>query len=137
MEEIFKDIENYEGLYQISNFGRVYSLISKKFMSPVSNGNGYLSVNLSKNGKLKHCYIHRLVASTFIPNPSNLPQINHISEIKTENFVSNLEWCTPKYNCNYGSHTERIKQNPNWKKSREKSLKAASEKHFKKSSSIY
>lgn len=75
--EEFKDIENYEGLYQISNYGRVYSLKKQKFLKSQSDKDGYQFVMLYKYGKAKFYYIHRIVASTFIPNPLNLSQVNH------------------------------------------------------------
>ena len=118
--EVFVDIENYENLYQVSNYGRVYSLISKKFLKFDSDKNNYLRVQLYKNGKVKSYLVHRLVASAFIPNPLYLPQVNHISEIKTDNHVSNLEWCSSQYNIRYGTRLERIAQNPNYKATREK-----------------
>ncbi len=111
--EEFKDIENYEGLYQISNFGRVYSLISNKFLKPQSDKDGYLYVGFSKNKKQKFYRIHRLVAQAFIPNPLNLPEVNHINEVKSDNRVENLEFCDTKYNTNYGTRTIRILQHPN------------------------
>lgn len=134
-EEEYKDIKNYEGLYQVTSYGRVYSLISKKFLKPQKEKEGYLRVNLYKNNKMKHYPIHRLVAQAFILNPSKLPQINHISEDKTDNRVSNLEYCTAKYNVNYGTRTKRAVakrlQNPNWMASIRKHLKAIHEKKSK------
>lgn len=119
--EIWKDILGYEGLYQISNLGNIKSLerkvikgkgglytLPEKILKQRDNGNGYLTVLLCKNGKYNHLYIHRLAAQAFIPNPDNLPQVNHINEIKTDNRVDNLEYCDTKYNCNYGTRTERI-----------------------------
>lgn len=106
--EEFRDIEGYEGLYQVSNQGRVYSLITNKFLRLASDRKGYLLVGLHKNGKTKTCRVHRLVANAFIPNPLHLPQINHISEIKSENHVSNLEWCDNKYNSTYGTKLEKV-----------------------------
>ena len=126
--EEFRDIKDYEGLYQISNYGRVYSLISKKFLKFWIDRYGYLHVDLHKNGKKKSFQVHRLVATAFIENPLNLPQVNHKSEIKTDNRVENLEWCDHTYNNNYGTRTERMMQHPNWKATRETSLKAAIEK---------
>ena len=112
--EEFRDIKGFEGLYQISNQGRVYSLISKRFLKPRKTKLGYLDVVLYNNGKHKHHSVHRLVAQAFIPNPLHLPIINHISENKTENFVSNLEWCDYSYNNTYGSRTEKMMQNHNF-----------------------
>lgn len=115
----------YEGLYKVSNLGRILSLNYRntgkaELMNPSTNTDGYLQVRLRKNGERKTCYVHRLVAETFIPNPENLPQVNHIDEDKTNNFVflnedgtvnkekSNLEWKSPKDNDNHGTRNERI-----------------------------
>ena len=106
MKEIFKDIKNYEGLYQVSNLGRVYSYYKNKILFP-GNNKGYLQINLTKDKISKKFFIHRLVAETFIPNPNNLPCVNHIDEDKTNNCVDNLEWCSYKYNINYGSGLQR------------------------------
>ena len=107
------DGEIYEGLYKVSNWGRILSLNYKntgkaELMTPVDDGGGYLQVGLSKNGEYKTCKVHRLVAQTFIPNPDNLPQVNHIDENKINNRVENLEWKSPKDNCNHGTRNERI-----------------------------
>lgn len=95
-------ISGYEGLYEVDTNGNVYSIITtnsrrKRILKP-ENKNGYLSVNLYKNGKQKHYYIHRLVAEAFIPNPHNLKYVNHIDCNKHNNAVSNLEWCTQSEN---------------------------------------
>ena len=109
MEEIWKDVTNYEGLYQVSNLGRVKSLGFDKWhkgriLKQSFDGKGkYLFVGLHKDGKTKQKNVHRLVAETFIPNPNNLPCVNHINEIKTDNRAVNLEWCTIEYNSNYGN----------------------------------
>lgn len=105
MKEEFKEIEGYESLYWVSNFGRVKN--KKRFMTNTINLDGYYVVNLSKCGKTKTFVVHRLVAKTFIPNPDNLPQVNHKDENKLNNIVSNLEWCTLQYNHNYGSRNRR------------------------------
>lgn len=110
--EIFKDIEGYEGLYQISNLGNVKSLNygrtgKEKILKPVKNKYGYLCVGLHKQEKLKTFNIHRLVAKVFIENPNNLPQVNHKDEDKTNNAVENLEFCTREYNLAYGTHNQR------------------------------
>ena len=97
--EIWKDIPNYEGLYQVSNLGNIKSLFRyKKILKPIKNTLGYLKVSLYKNKKIKVFSIHRLVAETFIPNPNNLPEINHKDGNKGNNNVENLEWCTRQQN---------------------------------------
>lgn len=107
--EVFKYIEGYEGLYQISNYGNVKSLWygKERILKPSADGNGYLFVNLYKDAKRKHHQVHRLVAQAFIPNPDNLPQVNHKDECKINNSVENLEWCTCEYNLNYGTRNQR------------------------------
>ena len=110
MKEIFKDIKNYEGLYQVSNLGRVYSIRNNKILKPKLNRCGYLSVNLKYKGSHVTKSIHRLVAEAFIPNPNDFPQVNHKDEDKTNNCVDNLEWCSAKYNINYGTCRERTAQ---------------------------
>ena len=110
MTEIWKDIDGYEGLYQISNKGRVKRLYkaSERILKPRDNGRGYLRVHLTKENTSKHIRVHRLVARAFIPNPDNLPEINHRDENKKNNCVENLEWMRHIDNCNYGTRNERI-----------------------------
>ena len=118
--ERWRDIEGYEGLYQVSSCGRVKSLgrykiskggsnvyIKERIFKPKTLATGYLLIALCKEGDTKQFSIHRLVAEAFIPNPENLPQVNHKDEVKVNNYVSNLEWCTSKYNINYGTRNER------------------------------
>ena len=99
-------IENYPN-YTISDKGEIVNTNTNKELKPYIRKDGYVIISLSKGGKKYKCYLHRLVAETFIPNPNNLPQVNHIDEDKTNNCVSNLEWITPKDNCNYGTRNER------------------------------
>ena len=118
--EIWKDIEGYEGLYQVSNQGRVKSLerkvdnghcirtVPERILKPNKTKKGYQLVNLWKEGKIKRMSVHRLVAKAFLPNPENLPQVNHKDENPSNNHVDNLEWCDARYNINYGSRTERM-----------------------------
>lgn len=111
MEEIWKDIPNYEGFYQASNLGRIKSLTIKykteRIMKP-SITHGYLSLQLCKNNIHKTVYVHRLVAISFLENPNNYTCVNHKDEIRTNNCVENLEFCTHKYNTNYGTCKQRI-----------------------------
>lgn len=101
--EIWKDIKDYEGLYWVSNLGRVKS--KRKILKPI-NGE-YLKVGLSKNGKQKTFTIHRLVAQEFVNNPKNKPQVNHKDENKHNNNSNNLEWVTFQENMNYGTKQDR------------------------------
>ena len=106
MEEIWRDIKGYEGKYMVSNLGRVKSLNynktgKEKILKGVDNGRGYLILNLYRGGKGKTCRINRLVAQAFLENPDNLPEVNHKDEIRTNNRVDNLEWCTTQYNVEY------------------------------------
>lgn len=106
MQEIWKDIKGYEGLYQVSNLGNVMSLNYKnhgyaKLLTPKCNNAGRLWVELFNNNKKRAFLIHRLVAFAFIENPNNYSQINHIDENPKNNNVENLEWCTQEYNIKY------------------------------------
>lgn len=112
INEQWKPIEGYPN-YEVSNLGRIKSLNynhtnTEKLLKPQKDGCGYLFVSLCKDGKIKLSFVHRLVAQAFIENPNNLPQVNHKSEVKTENFVENLEWCNRKHNCNFGKRNEKI-----------------------------
>ena len=108
IKEEWKDIKGYEGLYQVSNLGMVYSFKSNKYLKKLNNTGGYLRVQLCKHGKVTNQSIHRIVAEAFIPNPDNKPQVNHIDENKENNMVSNLEWVTAKENCNHGTRSKRL-----------------------------
>lgn len=114
MNEIWKDIKDYEGLYQVSNLGRVKSLerlttwqdrgrriMPQRIMSLEVTRQGYLRIMLAKEGTRTRFQVHRLVAAAFIQNPNNLPFINHKDEEKANNVVENLEWCTSQYNNTY------------------------------------
>lgn len=125
-KEIWRDIPDYEKLYQVSNLGRVRSLNRLKKNYDINTGTfteimikgiylkqrmtpfGYKTVLLSKNAKRKWYFVHRLVAQAFINNPDNLPFVNHKDENKLNNNLDNLEWCTAKYNSNYGTRNKRL-----------------------------
>jgi len=119
VEEIWEDIEGFEGLYRISNLGRVYSLTKDVVMKGKHNNRKYVQITLTKNGKQHYFLLHRLVASHFIDNPEGLPQVNHKDENKENNAANNLEWCTNKYNAHYGTRIERTTNNEKYRKSRE------------------
>ena len=97
MEE-FKSVEGYEGLYAVSNAGRILGLKRNRFRKLDESNDGYLQVALCKDGDYKVFLVHRLVARAFIPNPNNFPQVNHKDCNKKNNLVDNLEWCTGKQN---------------------------------------
>lgn len=116
MSEEWRDIKGYEGLYQVSDQGRVKSLkrkdclgrtVKKRILKPAFNGCGYLFVVLCAGGKTRSSFVHRLVCQAFHENPDNKPQVNHINEDKADNRACNLEWCTCKQNLNHGSRNER------------------------------
>lgn len=124
--ELWKDIKNYEGLYQVSNLGRVKSVkrdvvskkgqimrIEEKIKTLSNNGKGYLVATLYKNGKSDRLYVHRLVCDAFIPNVNNHPCVNHKDENRQNNNVENLEWCTYSYNNTYNDIRKRILQTYN------------------------
>lgn len=100
MQEIWKDIKGYEGLYEISNFGNIKSTRhgKVKMLKTSTDKYGYKRINLYKNGVVKIGYIHKLVINTFIENTNNLPCINHINGIKSDNNLTNLEYCTYSHN---------------------------------------
>ena len=106
--EIWKPISGYEGLYEVSNLGRVKGLKRNRILKP-HNTNRYYQVCLCKNGIQTDKLIHRLVAEAFIPNPDNLPEVNHKDENKLNNAVSNLEWLSQADNLAYGTRIERIR----------------------------
>ena len=117
--ETWKDVIGYDGLYKVSDKGNVYSVgrvssqgkkCGERILKLGYNRGGYLKVNLYKDGKMKTKIVHRLVAEAFIPNPESLPEINHIDEVKGNNNVENLEWCTSKYNSNHGTRNERVRK---------------------------
>lgn len=102
MEEVWKKVEGYNN-YEVSNMGNVRRLFPKgyHYLKQIQKRDGYMRVVLCKNGQQKTFYVHRLVAKAFIPNPDNLPQVNHKNFIRNDNRVDNLEWCDNKYNTRY------------------------------------
>lgn len=116
MSEEWRDVVGYEGLYQVSDQGRVKSLertdswgrtVKERILKPNVVGGGYLRVVLYAGGKTRMFFVHRLVCQAFHENPDNKPQVNHVNEDKTDNRACNLEWCTRKENCNHGTRNTR------------------------------
>lgn len=135
--ELWKDIEGYEGYYQVSSLGRVKSLdridatgrkLKGRILKPTLTipskkyKDGYFTVALSIGGKIKRHKVHRLVAKAFIPNPNNFPEVNHKDENKINNNINNLEWCNKIYNCNYGTRNERANKTKEQKHSDNKKI---------------
>ena len=109
IKEIWKDCKGYEGLYQVSNLGRVWNIKLQRYLKGSYDKDGYIKVYLTaKNGKCKTERVHRLVALAFLSNPKGLPQVNHIDENKENNCVDNLEWTSIKDNANHGTRNKRI-----------------------------
>ena len=102
---LWKSIPGYEGIYEISNTGLVRG--RKGIRKILVSWDGYQYVKLCNRGREKKFKVHRLVAMAFIPNPNGLPEINHKNEVKTDNRVENLEWCSRKYNNNHGTRNQR------------------------------
>lgn len=108
VEESWRPVIGHEGRYEVSSLGRVRSLLTNKILKQSKNSSGYFVVGCSTKSRSGNKLVHRLVAESFIPNPLNLPQVNHKDENKENNSVSNLEWCTPNYNRHFGTSIERI-----------------------------
>lgn len=119
-KETWKPVVGYEGLYEVSDLGRVKKVartitkadgtikkVDERILKP-SDSNGYQIVGLYRNGVSNPNWVHRLVAQAFIPNPNKLPEVNHKDEIRTNNKLDNLEWISHRDNSNYGKHNERI-----------------------------
>lgn len=121
---LWKDVPGYEGLYQVSNVGGMVRSMDRyvkgtgrypdtiqrikgKLLSTKLNNNGYVQVHLHKDNKCKMYLVHRLVAEAFIPNPLNLPEINHLDECQTSNNAANLEWCDRAHNLGWGTRSEK------------------------------
>ena len=118
--EKFKDILYYNGRYQISNYGRVKSMFynnkqvslkKEKILKNTIRKGTYYCVSLYKNNKLESKNVHRIVAETFLANKNNYKYVNHIDENKLNNRIDNLEFCTAKYNCNFGNRNKKISLN--------------------------
>lgn len=137
MQEIWKDIKDFEGMYQVSNLGRVRSVdrfdsIGRLHKSDIKairdNGKGYKTVQMYKDNKPKIGYIHRLVATAFIDNPDNKPEVHHIDSDRSNNKSENLQWVTSKENNNFPEHIKSMKKNPNWLKNSRSAMGKARDK---------
>jgi hypothetical protein len=111
----WKEIENTDGRYLISDEGKVFSAVSNRLIKNQISNKGYERVELNMDGVVRRESVHRLVAAAFIPNPNNYPIVNHKDENPRNNRADNLEWCTYKYNTNYGSCLEKISRNTTYK----------------------
>lgn len=108
MEEEWRQVAGYEGIYEVSNLGNVYSHVSKRNLKNQIDWKGYVRMSLTKNRINTKARLHRLVAIAFIDNPDNYLEVNHKDEIKLNNYANNLEWCTTQYNNSYGTKRERL-----------------------------
>jgi len=108
MEEQWRDIEEFSGLYEVSDLGRVRNSKTKRILRSSLNRKGYPCLILYKSPDKWNRLVHRLVAKAFIPNPECLPEINHKDEIRTNNVWTNLEWCGSSYNNNFGTRNEKV-----------------------------
>lgn len=146
-----KPVVGYEGYYEVDMYGNVYSVarkvqvndngriydkpVKEKKLTASKHSCGYRTVALTRNGKTEQRYIHRIVAEAYIPNPQNLPYINHKDEDKTNNFVGNLEWCTASYNNTYNGknikHSEKLKGRRLTEEHKEKIRQSNIGKHHK------
>lgn len=123
--EVWKEVKGFEGLYEVSNKGRVRSLdrmvrnrehdyhAKGRILKLYTKSSGYVFVRLADNGKIKTLYVHRLIAEAFLLNPSNQSQINHKDENKANNLLENLEWCSASYNINYGDRSMKVTRTKN------------------------
>lgn len=149
VEVVRKAVKGYEGYYEVDQFGRVYSVdrvisvndngrqyekpLKSKQMKQSMHTKGYKMVSLTKEGKTKSLFVHRIVAEAFIPNENELPMVNHKDEDKTNNFAENLEWCTASYNRTYGNAVERHARKLKGKKHTEEhkaKISMSMKKHF-------
>lgn len=135
MKEEWRDIEGFEGKYMVSNTGKVKSLNYNRtgkegIMKGLDNGYGYLQVKLHKDGKRKSYLVHVLVATAFLDNPQNLPIINHKNEIKSDNRVSNLEFCSYSYNNSYNDKAKKVGKKLKGRKQSEEHIKKKSKPVF-------
>lgn len=96
-----RDVVGWEGYYKVTSCGKVWSVRYNRFLKPAGGDGNYQMVLLQANGKKENDYIHRIVAKAYLPNPDNLSDVNHKDEVKDHNWVSNLEWCTRRYNLEY------------------------------------
>ena len=129
-DEEWRPVLGYEGYYSVSNYGQVWSHHSGRLLKSIASKTGYLFVHLSVAGIAKRKTIHRLVAEAFIPNPEGKPTVNHINEVKDDNYVGNLEWATHREQNIHGTRIERAKAHTDWNARTAKTdYKAIAEKH--------
>lgn len=137
MQEIWKDIKDFEEMYQVSNLGRVRSVdrfdnmgrLRKGNIKTIrDNGHGYFSVQMYRDNKSNVRYVHRLVAQTFLDNPDNKPEVHHIDSDRSNNKLDNLQWVTSKENNSFPEHIKSMKKNPNWLKNSRTAMAKARDK---------
>ena len=115
LTEEWKPVEGFEGLYLVSNLGKIYSIRNKTMLKPLVTRAGYNRVHLSVDGKVSSLTVHRIVAKAFVPNPEGKPTVNHKNEIKADNRAENLEWMTNKEQNIYGTRIDRAREHTDYK----------------------
>ena len=133
MREEWRPVVGYEGLYEVSNMGNVKSLNyrgngKEGILNAMKNNRGYLQVNLYKDGKMKKCLVHRLIATAFCENPEGYTEVNHRDEDKENNRADNLEWCSRSYNITYNGLAKKIGKKIRGRKQSEEHIKKRAEK---------
>lgn len=105
-----RDVAGFEGLYKVTSCGKIWSVRYNRFIKPAGGKGNYQMICLQVKGKQYFDYVHRIMAKAYIPNPDNCKEVNHKDEVKDHNWVNNLEWCDRRYNINYGTRNDLVRE---------------------------